>query len=262
MIDEQDDDSESTAPAPAAPAPAPARTVPVIDLRVPPESPVATLRRAMREYKEEGDRLWKTDALTGEENLERSRRYLDMKAKLEALAAAAGDEPSLSADPQERALGLTAAEPPEPESIVERFEHRGETLTPEGKTLARGLATVLPTELHAEGETLMRDLAALASAPDRRAWTAEEAILELEPADVALYRIAWDRLPPAVRDRLTSQPVDPASVRRIAQTAERWLGTDAGVRWLTTEGGWKIRQDQERRAAADFQAAYKERYGE
>jgi len=250
------------APAPAVPvAPAPARQVPVLDLRVPPESPVATLRRALREHQEETDRLWREDLLTGEENLERSRRTLDLEAKLKALGPDADEAPRLSDDPQERRLGLTEPEPPEPEAIVQRFELRGETLKDEGKDLARGLATVLPRELHGEGETLMRDLAAIAAAPDRRSWSVEEVTLESEPADVALYRIGWGLLPPAVRARLTP-PVDPASIKRIARTTEQWLGTDAGGRWLTTGGGWKLRQEQEQHAAREFQAAYRARYGD
>jgi len=252
----------ASAPAPAAPvAPAPARQVPVLDLRVPPESSVATLRRALREHQEETTRLWKEDRLTGDENLERSRRELELKGRLDKLSADEDEGPRPSDDAAEAALGLTAPEPPEPEAIVQRFELRGETLTDEGKTVARGLATVLPRELHGEGETLMRDLAALAAAPDRRSWSVEEVTLESEPADVALYRIGWGLLPPAVRARLTP-PVDPASIKRIARTTEHWLGTDAGVRWLTTGGGWKLRQEQEQHAAREFQAAYRARYGD
>jgi len=195
------------------------------------------------------------EGASAEAMLEYGRRDLQLKGKVpDGLPAPPSDEPKPSDDPSEALIGLTAPQGADPEALVQRFEMRGETLTDEGRGVARAIATILPSELHAEGEQLIRDVWSMEATAAHERWTEDRAILELDPADVALYLIMVDQLPAAQVRYLQARHlhVYPLAIERIARAAEKWLGTDAGIRWTLKEGGAAKRLALERQAGQAY----------
>jgi hypothetical protein len=254
MDETMDQVDEIAAPAVETRTPAPSAPVPVA---IPALPRAIVLTREMEALEQEIDRMREKPGTTGEQMSPYWARHKQLKDMIDGATAAGEEGPKLSTDPREAAAGILEAEPPNPEALVQRLEVAGEVLTEDGKSFARTIATVFPTEMLVAGEQLMRDVAGMEATAAHEQWNEERAILELSPGDVALWRIGWDRLSAQQRAYLQAQHLHfyPPAVKRIARAMEKWLQTDTGTRWLSTGGGWKVRQDLERAAAEDRRAA-------
>lgn len=233
-------------PAPRAPAPASAEVLPPLPRAI-------VLAREMETLEAEIDRMREKPGVTGEQMRPYWARHKQLKDLIDGAGPAGEEGPKLSDDPREAAAGMLSPEEPDAQAFERRIDMSGTPLTDEGKMFRAEIEMFVPRVMHAEAESMMRDVDAMAADAAANPWTHDRAIVALDPSDVVFFRLGFDRLSSQARAAIDSreQRFHPPTIRRIARSMEHYYRETARGRREWEQGGRTVFDDMVRTATED-----------